>query len=213
MTAAVIVYGTSDEVPALVPDHMHTVESPAEWRLWTAAASHDPLSAGHGDTTPRWALTGLADSDEAAGDAGADLRAVLAALSGQGATVQVMDEHRYVVGAEPRTIHDCPVAYFVVYRGPAADPAGFVDHYLDHHVPTMARLPEIQAMSIFTPPVFESGGRPGADLLVCQVGFDSLDLLNAALASPIRQELRQGAGAFPSFEGPPVHQAMVRREL
>jgi uncharacterized protein (TIGR02118 family) len=206
MAAAVIVYGTSDSMP----DHLHTNAGQADWRLWTAAASHDPLSTGHDDTTPRWALTGLTDSDAAAGEAGAGLRA---ALAGHGMTLQVMDEHRYVVGEDQRGIHDCPVAYFVVYHGPAADPAAFIDHYLDHHVPTMARLPEIQAMSIFTPQVLQPGGKPGTDLLVCQVGFDSVDLLNAALASPVRQELRQGAGAFPPFKGPPVHQAMVRSVL
>jgi len=205
MAAAVVVYGTSGGVPDGLVDHVRTIEGPVDWRVWTAAASHDPLDTGHDDPPPQWTLTLLTETDDRAREIGAGLRTLLA---DRGATVQVMDEHRYVVGEKQKTIHDCAVSYFVVYHGPAVDPAAFVDHYLDHHVPTMARLPEIEAMSIFVPPEPDAGG----DLLVCQVCFASLDRLNAALASPIRHELRQGAQAFPAFEGPPVHQAMLRGE-
>jgi hypothetical protein len=46
-----------------------------------------------------------------------------------------------------------------------------------------------------------------------EVAFDSPDAFNAAMASPVRHELRAHFKSFPPFTGKNTHYPMMRRQL
>ncbi len=165
-----------------------------EWHHLKMVGSHDPLSNGHaGPETLHIAYqvdpSGVEDSANG--------------------ILQIMEERRFDVSPHHPRPSECGVSYVVIYHGPAEDPVAFVDHYIEFHVATMARFSQLEAMSIYT--ADRSYGSAGAgDLLICHLGFPSIAALNAALSSDIRRELREGAQAFPPFQGAVVHQAMER---
>ena len=43
------------------------------------------------------------------------------------------------------------ISYFVRYRGSAADPAGFVDHYATHHAAILKKFTGIRTLSLHEP--------------------------------------------------------------
>ena len=46
-----------------------------------------------------------------------------------------------------------------------------------------------------------------------EVAFDDIDAFNAAMASPVREELRAHYREFPRFTGASTHYPMIRRRL
>lgn len=153
----------------------------------------------------------LAALEAAIGPAG-HLRAVpgLAATSQQAMLVR-----RFPV-PEPAFAGPPPhCTYLVAYDGAAADPNAWHAHYLAHHPPIMARFSGIRQIEIATR-IDWVGFLPGrrADCMQRnKVVFDSPAALTAALASPVRAEMRADFHRFPPFTGHTSHYPMLTRAL
>jgi uncharacterized protein (TIGR02118 family) len=116
--------------------------------------------------------------------------------------------------AEPGPLR-APFSYVVRYHHPAQNVAEFVAHYLADHPPILSKLPEIRSVLCYLP-IGEgaSGVLPAADyMLGNEVAFDSPQAFNAAMASPVRHELRAHFKCFPPFTGRNTHYPMMRRQL
>lgn len=101
------------------------------------------------------------------------------------------------------------------YHRPAEDEAAFLRHYLDHHPPILGRLPGVRnVLCYLSLDWFPPAGAVSSDVMLGnEVVFDSLADLDAALNSPVRDELRADYIALPAFSGPVTHHAMARRAL
>lgn len=108
-----------------------------------------------------------------------------------------------------------PVSYVVRYHRPAEDEAAFVANYVASHPPTLARLPGIRSVMCYFPmPELNTPVLACADYMIGnEVAFDSVEAFNAAMASPVRQELRAHYREFPPFTGASTHHLMRRRRL
>jgi len=108
-----------------------------------------------------------------------------------------------------------PFAYVVRYHRPAADEAAFVQNYIDTHPPLLGRLPGIRNVMCYVPlPWRDPTGLPSADYLIGnEVAFDHPDAFNAAMASPLRDELRAHYCALPAYSGHNTHFPMRRTRL
>jgi uncharacterized protein (TIGR02118 family) len=108
-----------------------------------------------------------------------------------------------------------PFSYVVRYHRPAEDEASFVSHYLADHPPILAKLPGIRSVLCYVPlDGGTSGVLPAADYMIGnEVAFDSPEAFNAAMASPIRLELRAHFKSFPPFTGRNTHYPMMRRQI
>ncbi|HEY7245792.1 MAG TPA: EthD family reductase [Xanthobacteraceae bacterium] len=106
-------------------------------------------------------------------------------------------------------------SYVVRYHRPAEDEALFVRHYLETHPPLLGRLPRIRNVLCYVPLAWRHpAGIPVADyMLGNEVVFDHSEHFNAAMASPLRHELRAHFRQFPSFSGRNTHYPMDRRRL
>jgi hypothetical protein len=108
-----------------------------------------------------------------------------------------------------------PFSYVVRYHHPAENVAEFVSHYIADHPPILGKLPAIRSVLCYLP--FASGAEsvlPPADYMVGnEVVFDTPEAFNAAMASPIRLELRAHFKSFPPFTGKNTHYPMLRRQL
>jgi uncharacterized protein (TIGR02118 family) len=115
--------------------------------------------------------------------------------------------------AEPRL--RAPFSYVVRYHHPAQNPEEFVSHYVADHPPILGKLPEIRSVLCYLPVAqTASGVLPPADYMVGnEVVFDSPEAFNAAMASPVRLELRAHFRSFPPFTGKNTHYPMMRRQL
>jgi uncharacterized protein (TIGR02118 family) len=101
--------------------------------------------------------------------------------------------------------------YLVSYDGPAEDFNAWIGHYVDSHPPIMARFPGIRAIEIYTRLDYRCElpmGRSNA-MQRNKVVFDSVDALNAALASPVRHEMREDFKRFPPFGGGNFHYPVI----
>jgi hypothetical protein len=184
----------------------------------TPAQAHDPLLDD--GAAPQLALQLYFDAllalEAAAGRAGplqslarADF---LPSLAGATAAHQAMAVRAYGV-PEPARLPDPWCTYLVAYEGPAEDPHAWLDDYLAHHVPLMARLPGIRELEVCTP-VESVCHLPWARATCMQrnkVAFDSPAALTAALASPLRHEMRAHFKALPRFSGGVTHFPMSTR--
>lgn len=106
-----------------------------------------------------------------------------------------------------------PVSYVVRYHRPAEDERAFVAHYREKHPPILARFPGIRYVACYYPVAWHDETEiPAAGyMLGNEVVFDSVEALNAALASDIRHELREDFHTFPPFTGRNTHFAMTRK--
>ena len=122
----------------------------------------------------------------------------------------------YPVGGEttpgPLT---APFSYVVRYHRPADDEAEFVSHYIADHPPLLAKLPEIRSVLCYLPlDALATPALPTANTMIGnEVAFDSPEAFNAAMASPVRAELRAHFRTFPKFTGRTTHFPMMRRRL
>ena len=101
--------------------------------------------------------------------------------------------------------------YLVAYQGPAEDEAAWHAHYLAHHPPIMARLPGIRELEVYLPVDWrcpQSLARV-RHMQRNKVAFDNVEALGAALASPVRAEMRQDYAKLPRFSGRVTHYAMT----
>jgi len=108
-----------------------------------------------------------------------------------------------------------PFSYVVRYHRPADDEAAFVSHYLADHPPLLAKLPEIRSVLCYLPlDTLAAPALPTANVMIGnEVAFDSPEAFNAAMASPVRAELRAHFRTFPRFTGRNTHYPMMRRRL
>ncbi len=141
----------------------------------------------------------------------------LAALLPAGTTQQAMLVRPYPVaepypGAQP---YPGACTYLVAYEGQAADAAAWLEAYLAHHPPIMARLPAIRAIEIGTRLDWIGGiGLARASALQRnKVVFDDAAALTAALNSPVRDAMRADFLRLPPYAGPVSHFAMATRRL
>jgi len=101
--------------------------------------------------------------------------------------------------------------YLVAYPGPAEDLNAWLWHYIRHHPGLMAKMPGVRQIEICTR-IDWCGFLPWPRADAMQrnkVVFDSAAALNAALASPVRQEMRADFDTFPPFAGGNVHFPMA----
>jgi hypothetical protein len=107
-----------------------------------------------------------------------------------------------------------PFAYVVRYHKPAEDEAAFIENYVATHPPTLGKLPDIRSVMCYFPRDIVANAMAPADYLIGnEVAFDSVDAFNAAMQSPVRQELRRHFHEFPPFSGRNTHFPMNRNRL
>ena len=148
---------------------------------------------------------------EAAVAPGGTLRG-LAAMLPAGTTQQAMVARRFPV---PDARGPAACTYLVAYEGRAEDEQAWLEYYLAHHPPIMARFPGVRAIEICTRVDWMGGldlKRAGA-LQRNKVVFDDAQALTAALHSPVRHEMRADFHRFPPYEGPVTHFPMATRRL
>jgi hypothetical protein len=107
-----------------------------------------------------------------------------------------------------------PFSYVVRYHKPAEDEAAFIRNYVATHPPTLATLPAIRSVMCYFPLPLVAPGLAAADYMIGnEVVFDSVEAFNAAMQSPVRQELRRHFHEFPPFTGRNTHFPMNRTRL
>jgi len=139
-------------------------------------------------------------------DSLAELEAAAASLDGRW-RAEAMAVHAFAVphpGASRCT-------YLVAYEGPAEDEKTWQAHYLAHHPPIMARLPGIRELEVTLPLEWHCPPRLERmrHMQRNKVAFDSAEALEAALASPVRAEMRKDYARLPRFSGRVTHYAMT----
>jgi hypothetical protein len=168
------------------------------------------------DFASRDALAGAAGS----GAIAAPLRGVASDIAATGAA---FERRFYPVGDGAKAAPlQAPFSYVVRYHHPADDVAAFIANYLATHPVTQARLPGIRSIMCYLSldDISANGlSHPGSGLKSAnymignEVVFDHLEAFNAAMASPVRQELRAHYHEFPRFTGANTHYPMTRRRL
>ncbi len=135
------------------------------------------------------------------------------------ATGAAFERRFYPVGedAAPAPLK-APFSYVVRYHRPADDEAAFVSNYLASHPGTEARLPGVRSIMCYLPlddvRADDAAGLPSAGYMIGnEVVFDDIGAFNAAMASPVRQELRAHYRDLPRFTGANTHYPMTRRRL
>lgn len=120
-----------------------------------------------------------------------------------------------VAGAPAPAPLTAATSYVVRYHRPVADEAVFNAHYVECHPPVLGEFPGIRNVICYLP--IEWSDPTGLDdanvFLGNEVVFDTLDALNAALASDVRHKLREDYKTFPPFTGRNTHYAMRRTRL
>jgi hypothetical protein len=108
-----------------------------------------------------------------------------------------------------------PFSYVVRYHHPADNVEQFVSHYIADHPPVLGKLPQIRSVLCYLPVTQTAAALlPPADYMVGnEVVFDSPEAFNAAMASPVRLELRTHFKSFPPFTGKNTHYPMMRRQV
>jgi uncharacterized protein (TIGR02118 family) len=187
-----------------------------EGHVMTPVAAHDPHYAAELHKTPQLVLQ-LEFAE--VGDLEHNVKPhgylqtlanpkTLPSLDGAVASHHAMLTRRYPV-AEP--LASLPVdgvlSYMVEYEGPAKDENAWHLFYVEGHPPLLAKFPGIRKIEIYTPAILISA-LPFAQRRSMQRNktvFDSADAMNAAMASPVRAELRHDFHKFPEFSGATAH--------
>ena len=120
-----------------------------------------------------------------------------------------------VHGERAARARSAPVSYVVRYHRPAEDRRVVIEVVAQEGGLVLGRLPGVRNVLCYLsldwfPPV---GAAASDCMLGNEVVFDSLEDLDAALNSSVRDELRQDYNALPPFSGKVTHHAMARRRL
>lgn len=107
------------------------------------------------------------------------------------------------------------LSYLVNYRRPAEDEASFLKFYRDHHPASLMKFPAVRRVELGIPVDWTSVEKieRAERMLFCEVSFDNIELLNEALNSDVRQELRRDYERFPAFSGEVTHFPMHRQAI
>ncbi|MBA4491082.1 EthD family reductase [Paracoccus sp. S1E-3] len=110
---------------------------------------------------------------------------------------------------------DAACSYLVHYPGPAQDLNAWLSHYATHHIPLMMRLPGVRAVEMLTRIDYLSALPFPRDTHMQRnrVGFDSPADLAAALASPVRAQMRADVDAYPPYQGGVSHFTMLTEAI
>jgi hypothetical protein len=202
--------GPSEAIGAL-PRLVHLdVYTPA------AGSSKDPYNNdGHGPSM----LLMIAFASRDALASALETDAIAAALAplpdGIDISGAAFEQHVFPVGDDSQPAElAAPFSYVVRYHRPAEDEAAFIDNYIATHPSTQARLPAIRAILCYLPiaELRGAGALPDPDYLVGnEVAFDGMEAFNRAMASPVREELRDHYRTFPPFSGANTHYPMERK--
>jgi uncharacterized protein (TIGR02118 family) len=126
--------------------------------------------------------------------------------------------------ARPHTVPDpafrtpaggLPCTDLIHYPGRAEDLEAWLRFYFESHVPLMRRLPGIRELELYTRIDWVSG-LPFPRVHYMQrnkVVFDDAAAAEAALASPVRAEMRADFLSFPPFTEGNRHNPMATREI
>jgi uncharacterized protein (TIGR02118 family) len=107
-----------------------------------------------------------------------------------------------------------PFSYVVRYYKPAQDEAAFIRNYVKTHPATLAKLPGIRSVMCYFPVADVANDTAGADYIIGnEVAFDDVAAFNAAMQSPVRQELRRHFHEFPPYSGRNTHFPMDRTRV
>jgi uncharacterized protein (TIGR02118 family) len=122
-----------------------------------------------------------------------------------------------VVGRAPRRADDtgpCSTRR-VACEGPAEDANAWMHHYLTQHPPLMRQLPGLRELEICSSldAVAFVPGRRVRHLQRNKVAFDSAAALDAALQSPVREQMRRDFASFPADTGRVLHHPMLTRAV
>lgn len=100
--------------------------------------------------------------------------------------------------------------YLVSYEGPAENEPAWHDHYIRHHPPLMAHLPSVREIEIYTRIDYLSSLpiERANHMQRNKTVFDTQHALTQALASPVRQLLREDFLSLPTFSGRSPHYPM-----
>ena len=106
-------------------------------------------------------------------------------------------------------------SYFVRYEGQAENPEAFLAHYRHRHLPLLARFPGIRRVVLHLPTAWQDPYpiQPDRFSLLVEMTFDSLQDLEAAVASEARAEARRDFARLPPFQGAVYHQATISEEV
>jgi hypothetical protein len=110
-------------------------------------------------------------------------------------------------------------SYVVRYHRPAEDERAFIENYVATHPTLLATLPKIRSVLCYFPVARElswqdPNGLASPDYIIGnEVAFDTIADFNAAMACPIRHELRRHFREFPAFSGRNTHFPMNRTRL
>ncbi len=132
-------------------------------------------------------------------------------LSAAQPTYQVMVARGYPVPATAPGEGESTCAYMVHYPGTAQDLDAWLAYYVAHHPHIMARFPGIVGIEICTRLDWIASA-PWPRVTYMQrnkVVFASPEALEAALNSPVRDEMRADFHDFPPFEGGAIHVPML----
>ena len=106
-----------------------------------------------------------------------------------------------------RTQDGSCLSYWVEYAGPAEDANAWHVYYNRHHPGLLAGFPGLRAIEIYTPAVVVCGLAIAerSCLQRNKTVFDDAQAMNAAMQSPVRQQLREDFHRLPAFQGPAWH--------
>ena len=116
---------------------------------------------------------------------------------------------------DPKVRKDPCCTYLVAYEGPADDAEAWHAEYLAHHPRLMATLPGIRALEVYRPVEWRAppGWQRERFLQRNKVVFDDAEALSAALASPVRAEMRAHFAKLPPYRGRVTHYPMTTTPL
>ena len=101
------------------------------------------------------------------------------------------------------------VAYLVIYEGSPENPDAFIDYYISHHLPIIWTWPQIRSIEVdLSTEESDALANPTDVFMIARFIFDTMDDLQAALASPERILAREDSYNFPPFQGKMSHQAV-----
>lgn len=203
-----------------IAERLRTLPGLTRGLVFTAAAASDPFL---NDGPPPPLALQLYFADIAALEAACGRSGALQALADPTALPSLASAvvTQQAMLARPYPVDDAAIAgepwcsYLVAYPGPAADFNLWLDFYLAHHPGIMRRFPGIREIEICTRLdwiSFLPFGRDDA-MQRNKVVFDSPAALDAALNSPVRNEMRSDFHRFPPFAGGSTHYPMLTRGI